>query len=89
MNSEPVYEVALIAQPDKRACWAAVMAMLLSYRRAAPVTPEALVAEVGASLSSSYGVEVLTAVSQRYGFTAIELPSNASLYHSPQQWPIG
>ncbi|KQQ78773.1 hypothetical protein ASF73_04485 [Xanthomonas sp. Leaf131] len=86
LNSEPVYEVALIAQPDKRACWAAVMAMLLSYRRAAPVTPEALVAEVGASLSSSYGVEVLTAVSQRYGFTAIELPSNASLYHSPQQW---
>lgn len=80
------YPVALIPQPDKNACWAAAMAMLLSWRRKASFAPETLAQEVGASLASSYGWDLLTAVRERYGFQEITQPSNASLYHSPQQW---
>jgi hypothetical protein len=85
-SDNPEYDVALIAQPDKNACWAASMAMLLSYRRAASFSPETLANEVGRSLASSYSWDLLTAVRDRYGFTAIAQPSNTSLYHTPQQW---
>jgi len=80
------YPVPLIAQPNRDACWAAAMAMLLSWRRGASVSPEALAREVGASLASSYDMDLLAAVRRRYGFEEITQPSNASLYHSPQQW---
>ena len=86
LAAEPRYDVALIPQPDKNACWAASMAMLLSYRRHASIAPETLAAEVGQSLSTSYDWALLDAVKARYGFVAIEQPSNASLYHTPQQW---
>jgi hypothetical protein len=42
--------------------------------------------EVGGSLMTSYGMDLLQAVRTRYGFTAIDVPSNASLYFSPAQW---
>jgi N-acetyl-anhydromuramyl-L-alanine amidase AmpD/V8-like Glu-specific endopeptidase len=80
------YPVALVPQPDKNACWAASMAMLLSYRRNQSIAPETLAQEVGASLATSYDWALLDAVKQRYGFQTIEQPSNASLYHTPQQW---
>ncbi|WP_115560188.1 papain-like cysteine protease family protein [Xanthomonas arboricola] len=88
LSDAPVheYDVPLIAQPDKRTCWAAAMAMLLSYRRHASIDPETLANEVGTTLSTSYSFELLDAVRQRYGFNAIEQPSNTSLYHTPQQW---
>jgi hypothetical protein len=78
--------VALVPQPDKNACWAAAMAMLLSWRRRASISPETLANEVGASLATSYGWELLAAVRDRYGFQEITQPSNTSLYHSPRQW---
>ncbi len=84
--SPPTYPVTLIPQPDKNACWAASMAMLLSYRRNASFSPETLANEVGRSLASSYSWDLLSAVRDRYGFTAITQPSNTSLYHTPQQW---
>lgn len=80
------YPVALIPQPDKNSCWAAAMAMLLSWRRKASFAPETLAQEVGASLASSYGWDLLAAVRERYGFQEITQPSNTSLYHSPTQW---
>jgi V8-like Glu-specific endopeptidase/cell wall-associated NlpC family hydrolase len=80
------YPVPLIPQPNKDACWAAAMAMLLSWRRRASITPETLAREVGASLESSYDMSVLEDVRARYGFQEITQPSNTSLYHSPQQW---
>lgn len=79
-------EVALIPQPDKNACWAASMAMLLSWRRRASFSPETLANEVGGSLASSYSWDLLKAVRERYGFTMIQQPSNTSLYHTPRQW---
>jgi len=82
----PSFPVHLVPQPDKNACWAAAMAMLLSWRRKASFSPESLAEEVGASLASSYGWELLEAVKQRYGFEQIQQPSNASLYHAPGQW---
>ena len=84
--SPPNYPVTLIPQPDKGACWAASMAMLLSYRRNASFSPETLANDVGRSLASSYSWDLLSAVRDRYGFTAITQPSNTSLYHTPQQW---
>lgn len=78
--------VPLIPQPNKNACWAASMAMLLSWRRNASYSPETLANEVGGSLASSYSWDLLNAVRDRYGFTVIEQPANASLYHTPRQW---
>jgi V8-like Glu-specific endopeptidase len=80
------YPVHLIPQPDKNACWAASMAMLLAHRRQQSRTPESIVNDIGASLASSYGWDVLEAVRDRYGFEVIRQLSNASLYHSPRQW---
>jgi V8-like Glu-specific endopeptidase len=80
------YPVQLIPQPNKVACWAASMAMLLSFRRNATFSPETLANEVGGSLMTSYGWDLLQAVRQRYGFVAIDVPSNTSLYFSPAQW---
>lgn len=80
------YPVQLVPQPNKLACWAASMAMLLSFRRNASFEPETLASEVGGSLMTSYGWDLLQAVRERYGFTAIEVPSNTSLYFSPVQW---
>lgn len=80
------YPVQLVPQPNKLACWAAAMAMLLSFRRNASYEPETLAGEVGGSLMTSYGWDLLQAVRDRYGFTAIDVPSNTSLYFSPAQW---
>jgi V8-like Glu-specific endopeptidase len=79
-------DVALIPQPDKNSCWAASMAMLLSWRRKASFSPETLANEVGRSLASSYGWDLLNAVRDRYGFVVIPQPSNASVYNAPRQW---
>ena len=80
------HDVRLIPQPDKNACWAASMAMLLGFRGAASVDPEALAREVGGSLSTSYDWNLLSNVSARHGFVALAQPPNASLYHAPTQW---
>jgi V8-like Glu-specific endopeptidase len=80
------YPVQLVPQPNKLACWAASMAMLLSFRRKASYAPETLANEVGGSLMTSYSWDLLQAVRDRYGFTAIDVPSNTSLYFSPTQW---
>jgi len=80
------YPVQLVPQPNKLACWAASMAMLLSFRRNASYEPETLANEVGGSLMTSYSWDLLQAVRDRYGFVAIDVPSNTSLYFSPAQW---
>ena len=81
-----IYEVFLEPQPDKLSCWAASMAMLVSYQRQQSVVPEALAQEVGRSLRTSYDWDMLNAVKDHFGFQDIDLPSNASLYPPPQQW---
>lgn len=80
------HDVPLIPQTDKNSCWAAAMAMLLSFRRNASYEPETLANEVGRSLMTSYGWDMLAAVRDRYGFQTIEVPSNSSLYFQPRQW---
>ena len=80
------YDVALIPQPDKLSCWAGSMAMLVSYRRQQSLTPESLAEEVGRSLRTCYGWDMLEEVKDHFGFVDIELPSNATLYETPQQW---
>lgn len=84
--SEVRHQVYLVPQPDKNACWAAAMTMLLNFRRKSSTTPEAVVREVGGSLASSYSWDLLEKVRDRYGFVAIRQPDNASLYISPEQW---
>ncbi|GAB3334119.1 N-acetylmuramoyl-L-alanine amidase [Marilutibacter aestuarii] len=80
------FDVQLVPQPDKNACWAAAMAMLLSHRGRASFAPGDLAAQVGQSLASSHGWELLEAVRGRFGFEAITQPSNTSRYHAPRQW---
>jgi hypothetical protein len=84
--TDVIYDVALIPQPDKQSCWAGSMAMLLSFRRQASYPPEQLAEDVGMSLRTCYGWDLLEAVKDRFGFVDIPLPSNASLYPSPDQW---
>ncbi len=84
--AEVTYDVPLIPQPDKLSCWAGSMAMLVSFRKQASYTPEQLANDVGRSLRMSYGWDELEAVKDQFGFKDIPLPSNASLYPSPQQW---
>ncbi len=80
------FDVPLIPQPNKLACWAGSMAMLVSFRRQADVTPDSLAEEVGRSLRTSYGWDMLEDVKDHFGFVDIPLPPNASVYISPQQW---
>lgn len=80
------YPVYLIPQPDKLSCWAASMAMVLSYRRQQSVTPESLAAEVGRSLRTSYTWDMLRAVRQRFLFKEVSLPSNMSFVPPPSDW---
>jgi len=84
--SDVVYDVPLIPQPDKLSCWAGSMAMLLGFRRQASYPPEQLANDVGMSLRTSYGWDLLEAVKNRFGFVDVPLPFNASLYPSPDQW---
>ncbi len=80
------HPVHLIAQPNKDACWAASMAMLLAHRRQQSRTPESIINEVGGSLASSYGWGLLNAARNHYGFSVIDQPSNASIYNTPRHW---
>jgi hypothetical protein len=86
LSAEILYTVPLIPQPDKLSCWAASMAMLLSFRRGETVSPERLAQEVGRSLRTSYSWDMLEAVKDQFGFHEIDLPSNATLYPLPEQW---
>jgi len=83
---EIFYDVPLIPQPDKLSCWCGSMTMLLSFRQQATYLPEQLANDVGRSLRTSYAWDMLEAVKDQFGFQDIQLPSNASLYPSPQQW---
>jgi len=80
------YPVPLLAQPDKLSCWCASMAMLVSFRRQTTYAPEQLAQDVNFSLRTSYDWDALEAVKNQFGFQDISLPSNASLYPTPQQW---
>jgi N-acetylmuramoyl-L-alanine amidase/peptidoglycan hydrolase-like protein with peptidoglycan-binding domain len=80
------FPVHLIPQPDKLSCWAASMAMLVSYRRSASFTPESLAAQVGRSLRTSYSWDMLRAVRQQFGFREVSLPSNMSCVPPPSDW---
>lgn len=80
------YNVPLISQPDKLSCWAASMAMLVSYSQRASRTAESLAQEVGRSLRTSYSWDMLEEVKDHFGLQDIPLPSNASLYPPPERW---
>lgn len=80
------HPVSLIPQPNKDACWAASMAMLIAHRRQQSQSPESIINAIGGSLASSYGWDLLNAARSHYGFEVIDQPSNASIYHTPRQW---
>jgi len=85
-TSDLPYDVPLIPQPNKTSCWAASMAMLLSYQRKQSFTPERVAEETGQSLNTCYGWSMLQGAKQHFGFQEIPLPFQASLYPSPEQW---
>lgn len=80
------FAVPLIPQPDKKSCWAASMSMLLSYYRQAEMTPESLAQQVGLSLRTSYGWDMLEAVRTKFLFKEVSLQSNYSYVPPPENW---
>ena len=80
------FPVHLIPQSDKLSCWAASMAMLVSYKRDLGLTPETLASEVSKSLRTSYSWEMLQSVRKRFLFKGVSLPSNMSFVPPPSDW---
>ncbi len=81
------FNVPLIPQPTKQSCWAAAMAMVLSYKKKASISPETLANQAGGTLQSSYSWEFLQAVRDRYGFqSVIDVPADTCMDYEPEQW---
>ncbi|MEU0485712.1 N-acetylmuramoyl-L-alanine amidase [Streptosporangium sp. NPDC006013] len=84
------YDVPLVPQPNKTACWAASMAMIESYRRSrerqqsVTVSAAELAEEVGYPLEQSYGWDRLESVKDFYDFD--EIPLTGTQYPSATQW---
>ncbi|MEH6442877.1 MAG: papain-like cysteine protease family protein [Oceanospirillaceae bacterium] len=84
------YNVPLIAQPNKTACWAASMAMLESYRLSEAqqssviYSANQLADDYGYSLEQSYGWDRLGDVKEGLGLETIEISGN--VHPSPEQW---
>lgn len=86
-QSDISYEVPLIPQPVKDACWAASMAMILSSKRKQSITPESLANEVGRSLRTCYSWEALDEVRNHFGFASVvDVPEKTCVYYEPEQW---
>lgn len=65
------HSVPLIPQPNPTSCWAASMAMIVSFRRRASVTPQQIADAVGLNLDSCYGWSFLYAAARHWGFNEI------------------
>ncbi|MCQ0110685.1 N-acetylmuramoyl-L-alanine amidase [Zhouia amylolytica] len=84
------YDVPLIPQPNKTSCWAASMAMLVSYSRSLQTSSSVVISaaeladEVGYTLEQSYGWDRLENVKDYFGFEEITL--QGSQFPSPSQW---
>jgi hypothetical protein len=65
------YSVPLIPQPTSDSCWAAAMAMVVSYHEGRTVPPEEIAASAGIDLNMSYDWDVLYAAAMNYGLREI------------------
>ena len=65
------YSVPLIPQPNSTSCWAASMAMVVSYWTRSSVSPEMIAGAVNLSLDSCYGWEPLYDAANRFYFRTI------------------
>jgi hypothetical protein len=83
-----VYNVPLIPQPTKVSCWAASMAMLVSWSRKDTKDAENIVREAGLSLHQSYGWDQLEAAKKHFGFQDIAMDPSPyyPLIFPPEQW---
>ena len=81
------YQVPLIPQPDKLSCWAASMAMLVSYKRNTITDPQSLAIEVNRILRTSYNWDTLEEVKSHFGFKQIFLSPemDPNVYPLPKQ----
>jgi hypothetical protein len=84
------YDVPLIPQPNKNACWAASMAMLEAYRRdkealaSMPYSAQDLADDVGYSLDQSYGWDRLEDVRDNLGLR--DLPIVGKQHPTAIEW---
>ncbi|GAB5473901.1 MAG: hypothetical protein Mars2KO_20000 [Maribacter sp.] len=92
-NRTPLfYDVPLIPQPNKFSCWAASMAMLVSYSRSLrtsssmELSADELASEVGFTLNQSYGWDRLETVKEHFGFE--EIPIVGIEYPTAAQWRL-
>lgn len=71
------YDVPLIPQPNTTSCWAASMAMLVSHRDSAMVSPQQIADPAGMNLNSSYGWDILRRAIRHWGLR--EYPATPAL----------
>ena len=67
------FDVPLIPQPNTTSCWAASMAMLVSYRDGAMTTPQSIADAAGYSLESSYGWDALYSALREWNLSTITM----------------
>lgn len=65
------YNVPLIPQSRPTSCWAAAMAMIVSYGEQASYTDDSIAQAVGLSLDSSYGWNMIYRAAQQFNFQSI------------------
>lgn len=71
-NRTIFYDVPLIPQPNETSCWAAAMAMLVSFERQRR-TPQEIADAASMDLNSSYGWDVLHAARRHWGLQEIQM----------------
>jgi ABC-type bacteriocin/lantibiotic exporter with double-glycine peptidase domain len=69
------YSVPLIPQPNDTSCWAAAMAMVVSYRRRQSISPQRIASAVSMSLDSCYGWNVIYDAARYWQLSPIQSAS--------------
>jgi hypothetical protein len=76
-----LYEVPLIPQPNDDSCWAAAMAMVVSYARKTSYSPQDIADAAVMNLNSSYGWEILLIAADYWRLRSLPMTSN-----TPEIW---
>jgi len=70
------YDVPLIPQPTDDSCWAAAMAMVVSFYQNNTILPQQIAASVSLNLHSSYGWSYLHQAAREWGLRSLNITPN-------------
>jgi hypothetical protein len=83
------YEVPLIAQPNKLSCWAAAVAMLVSYRRGSSLSPEEVYRQTGRDINSTLAIswdEEVDHLQSIFGLRSVPEATTRGGLFTPANW---